>query len=411
MKNIRDKYQLSPVIFSLVIAVYVISALAFESTPETAWISTLAIYAVFVSGLAYLLMRRKVKINIYIPSIVLMWLYAFSMSIASNASRSMGNQIAYLILTCGILCTIVYWLASDYIQIIPAIILANIIGAFVLTTRIVGAYGGFAQMLAFASQAGERRVGGAVNNENAIGLFLAEGVLACLFFLVTEKKRKVVKISLIGGIIILLVMILLTGSRKATMFAALGIAFFLLMFFRNERWWKKFMLIALSAVVICIALNLLKNMPAFSTIFTRFDLLFEGLLQGGSSYQTDELRADMISTGLAAFWEHPILGNGTGYSYRLFGTYSHNNYVELLMNYGLIGFLIYYVPYSILLVRLWKRVKQQDVYATHFLVYVVLQLALGIGWVNYYDRMTQLVTAAAWGYLSNINRIERREPH
>lgn len=409
MKITLDKHHLLPILFSVVVAVYVISALAFESTPETAWISTLAIYAVFVSGLLYMLMWRTVKINTYVLSIVLMWLYAFVMSMTPNASTSMGGQIAYLILTCTVLCIMVYWLVSDYMQIVPTIILANIIGACVLTLRIVTAYGGIVQVLAFASQAGERRIGGAVNNENAIGLFLAEGVLACLFFLVTEKRRKIVKISLIAGMVILLVMTLLTGSRKATVFAGLGITFFVLMFFRRERWWKKFLLIVLLVVAIIVALNLLKNIPAFSTIFTRFELLFEGLLQGGSSYHTDETRADMISVGLAAFWERPIFGNGTGYSYRLFSTYSHNNYVELLMNYGLIGFLIYYVPYAILLVRLWRRVKQQDVYAMHFLAYIVLQLALGIGWVNYYDRMTQLMTAAAWGYLSNQNAIERRE--
>lgn len=409
VKITLDKYRLPPIFFSVVVATYVISALAFESTSETAWISTLAIYVVFVSGLLYLLIWRRIKINAYVSSIALMWLYALAMSMVPNASTSMGSQIAYLMLTCTILCIMVYWIVSDYMQTVPAIILANIIGAFVLSLRIVTAYGGIAQVLAFASQTGERRIGGVVNNENAIGLFLAEGVLACLLFLMTGKRRKIVKVGLIAGMIILLAMILLTGSRKATVFAVLGIILFLLMFFRKERWWKKFLLIVLLVAVIIVALNLLKNIPAFSTIFNRFELLFEGLFQGSSSYRTDETRADMISAGLAAFWENPVFGNGTGYSYRLFGTYSHNNYVELLMNYGLIGFLIYYIPYAILLIRLWKRVKLQDTYAMHFLVYIALQLALGIGWVNYYDRMTQLLTAAAWGYLSNSNSIERRE--
>ena len=357
MKITLDKHRLPPVLFSVFVAAYVISALAFESTPETAWLSTLAIYAVFISGLLYLLMLRKIKINAYVPSLVLMWLYAFVMSMVPSASTSMGSQIAYLILTCTILCLMVYWLVSDYIQIVPSIIMANIIGAFVLAMRIVAAYGGIAQMLMFVSQDGERRIGGVVNNENAIGLFLAEGVLACLLFLVTGKRRKIVKIGLITGMIILLVMTLLTGSRKATVFVGLGITLFLLMFFRKERWWKKFLLIVLLVVAIIVTLNLLKSIPAFSTIFTRFELLFEGLLQGSSTYRTDKVRADMISAGLAAFWENPIFGNGTGYSYRLFDTYSHNNYVELLMNYGLIGFLIYYVPYAILLVRLRWRVK------------------------------------------------------
>lgn len=409
VKIILDKYRLSPVLFSVVIAVYVISAIAFESTPETAWISTLAIYAVFVSGLLYLLIWRKIKSNAYILSIVLMWLYAFAMSIVPNTSTSMGSQIVYLILTCTILCIMVYWLVSDYVQLIPVIIVSYIIGALVLVLRIVIAYGGIAQVLVIASQSGEHRIGGVVNNENAIGLFLAEGVLACLLFLMNRPKRKIVKIGLIVSIFILVVMALLTGSRKAAVFMALGITFFLLLFFKKKPWWKKFLLIVFLIAAIIVALNLLKSMPAFSTIFTRFELLFEGLLQGDSSYHTDEARANMMTVGLKAFWKKPIFGNGTGYSYRLFGTYSHNNYVELLMNYGLIGFLIYYVPYAILLIRLWKRVKQQDLYAMHFFVYILLQLALGIGWVNYYDRMTQLLTAATWGYLASPNSIKKEE--
>ena len=94
VKITLDKYRLPPIFFSVVVATYVISALAFESTSETAWISTLAIYVVFVSGLLYLLMWRRIKINAYVSSIALMWLYALAMSMVPNASTSMGSQIA-----------------------------------------------------------------------------------------------------------------------------------------------------------------------------------------------------------------------------------------------------------------------------------------------------------------------------
>ena len=137
----------------------------------------------------------------------------------------------------------------------------------------------------------------------------------------------------------------------------------------------------------------------FSTINERLELLFEGFGGGGSSYQTDQTRKMMISQGMEAFYQKPILGHGTGYSYTLFGTYSHNNFVELLMNYGMVGFILYYAVYLFIIVKLWRQVKQGDLYAVYFFVYIGVQLLLGVGWVNYYSRPTQLVTALAFGYI------------
>ena len=44
-------------------------------------------------------------------------------------------------------------------------------------------------------------------------------------------------------------------------------------------------------------------------------------------------------------------------------------------------------------------IQKVSTIAIYFLIYIVLQLFLGVGWVNYYDRPTQLITAAAWGFV------------
>jgi len=56
------------------------------------------------------------------------------------------------------------------------------------------------------------------------------------------------------------------------------------------------------------------------------------------------MRKQMIEDGVEMWKEYPLLGIGLD-QYRVisvYGTYSHNNYVELLVNLGLIGLLLYY---------------------------------------------------------------------
>lgn len=144
------------------------------------------------------------------------------------------------------------------------------------------------------------------------------------------------------------------------------------------------------------------TLPMFATINDRFELLFDGFFADNVSYKTDEMRKLMISRGLEAFVEKPLFGHGTGYSYVLFGTYSHNNLVELLMNYGLVGFCLYYGLYLVLIVKLLKQAMKNDIYAVFFFVYVCVQVALGVGWVNYYERPVQIMTALAAGYLVSL---------
>src|SRR5690606_22989098 len=63
-------------------------------------------------------------------------------------------------------------------------------------------------------------------------------------------------------------------------------------------------------------------------------------------------RADFIQAGLELWREHPFFGLGSNqfrYYMPEFGlreTYSHSNPIEILANYGLIGFVLYYSIYA-----------------------------------------------------------------
>ena len=394
--------------YSLLIFIYVISAIAFESTPETSIISTIAIYMIFGVGVITVLNMRKVKVDIYIISKILFCLYAYIMTLTTNASQIKGAEIVYLLLTCSVLCMLIYWGIIYYYEIIEIVIAANIVGALVLVLRIINAYDGVSNIIKKISFGGEQRIGSLINNANAIGLFLAGAILSCIYFLFSKNKSKIFKIIIASSILILGIMLLLTGSRKSFIFATAGIVFFLLLYYKKTNIVNKIFVYILLIFGIIVIINIMRTVPIFSSIYERFELLFKGFFGNEVVYETDQMRKYMISEGINQFLNHPFFGNGTGRSYVIFGTYSHNNFVELLMNYGIVGFSLFYIPLIILLFRLGKLAYNQDVGAIYFFISIFLQFILGIGWVNYYERMPQLMCAVAWGYLY-YNKIKEKK--
>jgi O-antigen ligase len=378
--------------------VYIVSAIAFEMTEETARISTLAIYAVFAVGLLFLLLNNKIILNEYSIFLIIFCLYVYLECMAPNTSKSNGMQVAYWVLTCAIACLMIFWMTVKYSAITNYAMVAYVIGALILAGRLISEYGGIAEIIEIASEKGENRIGNLMGNENAIGLFFANGILCSLIFIM-KKPKILVRILLIVAMVALAAMLLLTGSRKSVVLALTGILLIVFLNYRNASITKKVVVALVVVAALIGAYKLITTLPMFSTINERFDQLFKGFLGEDTSYDTDMTRKYYISRGLEAFYEKPIFGHGTGYSYVLFGTYSHNNFVELLMNYGIIGFCLHYVPYVFLIVGLFKLALKKDITAIYFITYIGLQLILGIGWVSYYDRPAQIVSALAFAYL------------
>ncbi len=398
LEKLKKGKSITYILACAVVFIYITSAIAFELTPETAIISTLAIYLVFAVGLFFLLQKNKIIVNEYSLPLLFFCMYVYLMCTVQSASSSMGMQIAYWTLTCVVACLLIFLMSIKYPQIITYAMVAYIIGALILAVRLISEYGGIDAMIETASDKGENRIGGLMGNENAIGLFFANGILCSLIFFI-KKNKKPLRVLLVLVMIALGIMLLLTGSRKSTVLALVGILLITFFNYRKASAGKKIAVFLIVIALLVVIYHLVTTLPMFSTISERFEKLFGGFFGEDTSYETDMTREKYITEGLQAFYENPIFGNGTGHSYVMFGTYSHNNFVELLMNYGIVGFCLYYIPYAVLIVKLFKLVRKKDVVAMYFLAYTIMQIVLAVGWVTYYERPTQIVTALAFGYL------------
>lgn len=389
-----------------VITVYLVCAIAFETTPNTATFNTLAIYSTFLVGMLLIVVQKNLKLNLYVASIYFLFTYILLMSFATGAASNVLT--AYHYLTCAVLCYVVYYITFYYKKAIYYLVWGYVLGSLVLAYRIIQYYGGVSALIDFASISTYHRVGGEIINENSLGLYMGGAVLSSIWIILqSTKRRKLLCGILLPCVVVFAFVVLLSGSKKAIAFLLISVVALYLLYARNASVGKKILVILGLSVAILLLFQAIRTLPFLGTINARLEQLINTLTGEGPASDSDQLRLSVSQTGIEAFLASPLFGNGTGHSYILFGTYSHNNFVELLMNYGIIGFGAYYFPYAVLLFLLYNRIKHNDLIAAYFMIYVVLQIALGIGWVNYYERVVQVITAAAWGYVDHYRDRER----
>ena len=188
-------------------------------------------------------------------------------------------------------------------------------------------------------QLGTIRIGNKMSgNVNTVGYNFGIISLFVMWWYCNEKKWYKLIIFAIFA-----VFMLLTGSKKVLILLVID---FLLLFGYDRdhasRWLKFGIGFAAVAYIIF-------NVPLFYDIIgVRVETMFSTMIYGKNaalySYSTD-VRDDMIREGFKVFLKTPVFGGGYNnfYANTAFGyDYSHNNYIELLCTFGLVGTLIYY---------------------------------------------------------------------
>lgn len=132
------------------------------------------------------------------------------------------------------------------------------------------------------------------------------------------------------------------------------------------------------------------------------------------SSNQDTLRMLYLKYGIEVFKNHPILGIGSGNSHIVTlmaagkKTYLHNNYVELLVNLGVIGFALYYYLYYYLIRRL--RSEEKNCFENRVMVVLLIaQLISDFGVTSYSYKFTYIIFAIALGVIQKNVRREMKQ--
>ncbi len=187
---------------------------------------------------------------------------------------------------------------------------------------------------------GSIRIGDSLSgNVVTVGAYF--GILSVFMAFICSKEKKMFYWI---SFIVTIAAMFLTGSKVVVVIVAIDLLFFL----NAAKHKGKALLIA--SILGLIAIFVIFNVPYFYQIigFRIEDMFFQmfGIGHGHYSNSTKS-REILIQEGLRFMWDYPIFGGGEKYFGSKTSTvysYSHCNYIELLVNFGITGFCLYYLP-------------------------------------------------------------------
>ncbi len=141
---------------------------------------------------------------------------------------------------------------------------------------------------------------------------------------------------------LLLYLALYTGSRKVFILLFIGLFLLVLLFQKTMK--STIIASILTLIALVFGVIALFSIESLRNVFGQRFLNMISELLGSGADESTSIRMGMLKSGLSMFSQKPIFGWGLGAFTDLggFETYSHNNYLELLVAVGIVGTLVYY---------------------------------------------------------------------
>lgn len=213
-------------------------------------------------------------------------------------------------------------------------------------------------------------------NSNTFAIHLCIYSAVVYYDILFENRKRYWPIFVISAIFILL-----SGSKKGL----LGIGIIIgILSFAKYKW--KFWKYVLPVAIVVAGVYLVENNSYFYQIMgRRFDAFLYYLGRSEENNSTG-MRMGMYHHGWEFFKQSIIWGNGYGYftAHSTYGTYSHSNYIEMLVSFGLLGTCLYYSIF-LKIIRRGLKILRQENYAILFLTLVFVQLFFDIASISFYD--------------------------
>lgn len=239
----------------------------------------------------------------------------------------------------------------------------------------------------------EFRIGWDFENPNTVGSFMTLA-LSLSLFIVIFKKGKLRFLFLIPAASFLLVG-LTTGSRTFIIsIFVIAVCFSLLRF-------KKHIIIASIIIVgiLTISIIMINTLPFLATIKYRLDDTLNIFSEGVASGSTLE-RILWQKYGFYLASRRIFFGFGeSGFAYASgVKTYTHGNFTEMLCDFGIIGFLLFYC-FNIgpAFISLFSKKEDRE----YIITILIVLLINGFLSVYYYDKCTYVIMAFCYYLMDN----------
>lgn len=370
------------------IALYVFLSVVFEdgSLPTK-------IARVILVGAAVL----ETGIKPFKANLVLLWQVCFIVFAAASVtwafSPDNAERMALTLLANGVCVIALVYLVLDDPARVRVFLAAMIIAPTFLMIKVASDHG----LLVYLDS---RHAGD--TNANIVGMTAAFGFgLAYLSF-----TRRVLLNQWLAGIFLAsnLIVVALSASRKAITMIALVVLIFSWIN-GNLGGFRRILKVATAVSLGLIGYWIIMNFaPLYQLIGHRMNMMINGFRGAGEVDSSTAVRLSLIERGVGWFQEQPWAGHGAdnfrvlmaNYYPHQSAFYAHNNFIELLVNYGVVGFVLFYWLYVVIIgTGLKHRSRLNSVQAMVFSLLVAL-LLMEYGAIDYYSRVIMAFVGVAW---------------
>lgn len=378
----KEKKMFSQRMAEFFFVVYLISLYFFNNNAEYVAIAR-ALFLPFAGFTAlYLLQRKRFYLgkNVMTAYLTCAWIFASYFWAYSQYQAWINVKTMWQIF---ILFFLVYNLFYERKDAHDFFIKSLYIAGIALIGYTIYTYG-FSEIIKMMSQSSNVRLGGAISQANVFGMQHATTSLMSFYYLLYKRKHRMFHTLIL---IITFVLAMSSGSRKAILIICIGILYLIYKKYGIRQVYKLIFIVAIAVFVFIAVMQL----PMFETIRTRMEGA-ANVLQGGNGEASAEIRLNMITDGWSLFKERILTGYGaTNYAYvSRFRTYAHNNFIEILVDFGLIGFVLYYLIYLEALKNLWSAKSDAGkALLCVFLVRFMMEMAM----VTYYNKLNWIMLA------------------
>ena len=230
------------------------------------------------------------------------------------------------------------------------------------------------------------RLGSYFDNVNSIGFYFSIGYSLSLYIGLFFKKK--IDLLFLVAAVVFLFLGFFTGSRAFIVVVVVGTI--VIIFIRLK---KHLFFAFLTAAIFITLFIILINMPFLAYIKDQIDRAMFSLF-GIGNYRGDTSTVQRVTWPRYAFYlggKHLFTGLGCGGFgiYSGVGTYAHNNFAEVMCDFGLIGFILYYSCFVFPLLLSFKRKGEAEIVPLLFFVY----LTRSFFGVTYYSKEAYIVIA------------------
>ncbi len=365
---------------------------------------------IFVSISILIVLRRGyIYINSYIRWMMFFTAFCFiSVSWSLSPSHVIYNSNSVLLNNICLFMVINLVLTDE--EKIILILKTIFFSSLILGLRVALKYGVFV----FAS--GLRGGMNGVVSANTLGLTSAVAIVFG-YYVIHEKKYRYIS-PYILGIVINLFILVLSASRKALIFLVMPMCIYFILKEKNllKKMNKTILVLVFIYIIFIIIMN---NEYLYNIIGIRIETMINGIMGKGETDGSTSLRLKMIDWGIEWFKDKPYFGYGiNNYRYLLGttkdtsfgigGAYAHNNFIELLVDIGIIGFTIYYYIYVIILKKYLKKKDNLNLLQVCMLGLFISFITIEYGIVSYYDKFLQLLLVLIWTSINIDNVLMKR---